>query len=152
MRSLLLCCLALLSACASAPPPQPLPSTATVPASLEEVRGRLDRELRSLGLGPTVTSGGLTASSRGVPGTWADCPRLLIHDRSDFATRSDWAEPEGLTAEVTVRLEPVAGGTAVTVAPRYAASYRDIFRNLPVQGACPSSSTLEQRLLEAARG
>ncbi len=124
----------------------------TVAAPVEEVRGRLQSELRSMGLGPTVTVSGLSAGSRGAPKAWADCQRLLIHDRTGFTPRSDWADPEGLTADVTVVLRPSASSTEVTVVPRYAASYRDIFRNLPVMGACPSSGVLEQRLLGAARG
>ncbi len=152
MRALLLVCLVVLSACAGAPPPPPPPSTATVPASVEEVRGRLESELRRLGLSPTFTPTGLTASSRAAPRAWADCEMLLIHDHTGFAPRSDWAEPEGRTADVTMSLRPAAGGTEVVVVPRYAASYRDIFRNLPVTGACQSSGAVEQQLLAAARG
>jgi hypothetical protein len=117
-----------------------------------EVRGRLEGELRSMGLGPPVTPGGLSVSSRAAPKAWAACRLKLVEDRTGPAPRADWAEPENLNAEVAVGLRPTDGGTEVTVIPRYAAVYIDIFRNLPVNGACPSSGVLEQRLLEAARG
>jgi hypothetical protein len=104
--------------------------------------------------GPGADSHGQRAQRRQSWSTqgWADCQRLLIHDWTGFTPRSDWADPEGLTADVTIGLRPSAGSTEVTVVPRYAASYRDIFRNLPIMGACPSSGVLEQRLLGAARG
>lgn len=143
-----------LAACATAPSAPPPPSGATVAAPAEEVRGRLERAMRGLGLAPEASSGRLRASFRGgAAQTWSDCPRIVIEDRTENVNRSDWASPQAREGAVTVGVAPAGGEqTAVTVSARFAATYTDRYRNLPVEGRCRSTGELERALLGAAAG
>ena len=64
--------------------------------------------------------------------------------------RSAWVEPGAREAGVAVSLAPEGDGTRVSVNPEFSATYRDPFRNTPVQLRCPSTGVLEGRLLAAA--
>jgi hypothetical protein len=143
----------LLAACATAPPTPPPPSGTTVAAPADEVRDRIERAMRELGLAPEATPGGLRAGFRGgTADRWSACPRLLVEDRTEGFPRSDWASPQAREGAVTVGLSPAGEQTIVTVSGRFEATYTDRFRNLPVSGRCGSTGELERALLGAAAG
>jgi hypothetical protein len=143
-----------LAACATTPPPPPPPSGATAAAPVGEVRGRVERAMRELGLAPESSPGGLRADfGGGAARPWSDCPRILIDDRTENVVRSDWAEPQAREGQVTIGLSPAGEQrTIVTVSGRFAATYTDRYRNLPVSGRCRSTGELERALLQAATG
>jgi hypothetical protein len=65
---------------------------------------------------------------------------------------SAWVDPGAREARVTVSLAPEGDGTRVSVDPEFSATYRDPFRNTPVQLHCPSTGALEGQLLAAVGG
>lgn len=131
----------------------PGPLTATVAAPEAAVRERVAAAMRAAGLQPEPTpGGGLAAEVRGAArGEWGGCRMLLVKDLSTDFVRSDWAEPEARDLTVTVLLRPAGPtSTEVTAAAATVATYRDIYRNLPVRARCPSTGVLERQLLDAA--
>lgn len=133
----------------------PGPLTATVAAPEAAVRERVAAAMRAAGLQPEPTpAGGLVARVRGAARSeWASCRMLLIYDRDSDIRRSDWAEPGARDLEVAVTLRPAAAdpaATEVTAAAATTATYRNIYRNLPVRARCGSTGVLERQLLDAA--
>ena len=153
-RTLALLVALLTTSCNLPPQPSgvPRPVTATVAAPVADVRERVARAMREAGLQPETTPAGLRAEVRGAARPeWAACRRLLVTDYSTEYVRSDWAEPEARDLEVTVaeRLGG-GGGSEVTVAAVTVATYRDVYRNLPVRAPCASTGVLERQLLAGA--
>ena len=149
--------LLLLAACMPEPP---RPGVTTTPLgiltdlSIDEAEDAVVAQLEALGF--TVEdrrAAGLVMGriERGAPSGWAECDRVLVHERDD-RNRTQWAEAEDLGARVTVRFSELAGRTSVTVAPRFAGHYLDRFDNLPFDRACASQGMLEPLLLASASG
>jgi hypothetical protein len=153
LRQLALLAPLVAAACAGGSAPIPLEAERTVAAPPEVVRQRVEQVLRGLGLSPVAGIAGLEADL-GSPGLrgWAFCPMRLVHDRTVDVRRADWAEAGASDGILSVTFRPVGEGTHVRVAMRSAATYRDIYRNLPVGGACRSTGEIERRVLEAAGG
>jgi hypothetical protein len=144
--------LLLLAACATTSAP-PVPTTRTVAAPEGQVRDRIAAALRDLGLPPEPTRSGVQAVARGSASRdWADCRLALISSYQDDAPRHQWESPGARQARIEVSLAPAGSGTRVSVEPRFSATYRDPFRNLPVERGCASTGALERRLLDAAGG
>jgi hypothetical protein len=143
--------LLLLAACATTPAAPPVPTTRTVTAPVGQVRDRVEAAIRQLGLTPEPTGNGVQAATRGgASQDWADCRPTLIEYHQDPVPRSAWVDPGAREATVTVSLAPEGSGTRVSVNPEFSATYRDPFRNTPVQRPCASTGALEGRLLAAA--
>ena len=143
----------LLAACAAASTAPPVATTRTVAAPVGQVRDRLEAAIRDLGLTSRPTRSGIEAFTRGgASQDWAGCERALISYSQDRGMRSAWVEPGAREARVAVSLAPEGDGTRVSVDPEFSATYRDPFRNTPVQLRCPSTGVLEGRLLAAAGG
>jgi hypothetical protein len=146
--TLLVALTATLSCCAPpASPSPPIERTRTVAAAPEEVRARLDEELRSLGF--TAGAEGSWARTTGLPVSWADCRTIVIGGGETGGQRSH-ARPLSRAAEVRPTLIPSAGGTQLTIATSFEATYHHRFRNLPFTAACASTGELERALLAAA--
>jgi len=143
----------LLTACAATSTAPPVATTRTLAAPVGQVRDRLEAAIRDLGLTSRPTQSGIEAFTRGgAARDWAGCERALISYSQDRGMRSAWVEPGAREARVAVSLAPEGDGTRVSVNPEFSATYRDPFRNTPVQLRCPSTGVLEGRLLAAAGG
>ena len=144
--------LLLLAACATAPAATPIPTTRTVAAPVDQVRQRVVTAIRDLGFTPETTPTGVEAVARGSASPdWADCRRVLIsYNQDDGPPRSSWQSPQARQARIAVSVTPEGQGTRVNVSPQFSATYRDPFRNTPVQRGCASTGVLESRLLGAA--
>src|SRR3954447_9677662 len=143
--------LLLLAACAATSTAPPVATTRTMAAPVGQVRDRLEAAIRDLGLTPQPTQSGIEALTRGgAARDWAGCKRVLISYYQDRGARSTWVDPGAREARVTVSLATEGDGTRVSVDPEFSATYRDPFRNTPVQLRCPSTGVLEGRLLAAA--
>src|SRR4051794_16472559 len=143
--------LLLLAACVTTSTAPPVPTTRTVAAPVGQVRDRLEAAIRDLGLMARPTRSGIEAFTRGgTSQDWAGCKRALISYYQDRGARSTWVDPGTREARVTVSLATEGDGTRVSVDPEFLATYRDPFRNTPVQLRCPSTGVLEGPLLAAA--
>ena len=142
--------LLLLAACATAPAATPIPTTRTVAAPVDQVRQRVVTAIRDLGFTPETTPTGVEAVARGSASPdWADCRRVLIsYDQDDGPPRSSWQSPQARQARIAVSVTPDGQGTRVSVDPRFSATYRDPYRNFPVERGCASTGVLESRLLD----
>jgi hypothetical protein len=140
-----------LAACATQPPRPPIETTRTVAATAAEAGGRIEARAAMLGL---MTQSGSESSLRlsrtSAPADWADCPTRLVRGGGNSGSGADFAMPQTRMAEIDIGLTPVADGTAVSVTPRFTATYHDIFRNLPFDGTCASTGVVERALLDAA--
>jgi hypothetical protein len=138
----------LAGACATQPP-APVETTRTVPGAPAEVRGRVEAAAAGLGLvarpGPELR---LTRTN--APAEWADCPTRVVRSMGETVNRVDFAAPQARAADVLVSLTASGEGTAVAISPAFTATYHDIYRNLPLEGQCPSTGRLERALLDAA--
>jgi len=143
--------LLLLAACATVPAAPPVPTTKTVAAPVDQVRQSVVTAVSNLGLAPETTPTGVLATARGSASSdWADCRLTLITwDQDDGPPRSSWQSPQARQARVAVTLAPEGQGTRVSVSPQFSATYRDPYRNFPVEHACASTGVLESRLLAA---
>ena len=134
-----------LTACASGT----IETARTVPNDPAAVRVRLEAELGRLGFRPASGRPGTTLEA--TAGTavvdWAACTPVLVGG-GDNGTRMATAGQR--RASVRVGLAPDDGGTAVTVATNFAASYRNTRSGSSFERACRSKGVVEARLLDAA--
>lgn len=143
------------AACATAPPRPPVQTTRTVGGPPAEVRARVEVAMRGLGLDARPDPSGLRAETRGgAKAEWAECRAVLVYDfDSEETRRSDWAHPGARDSAVSASFAPAAGGgTQVTVAARFGATYTNRFKNQPETAACASNGVVESALLDAAGG
>jgi hypothetical protein len=140
----------MVAACAATPPAPPIESTRNVSGTPAEVRSRIEAAASTLGLGAQADGTSLQLSSAAAPAAWADCPTQLVRSYDDVAVRADFAAPQSRAAAVLVGLVATGGGTSVSVTPRFTATYRNVYRNLPFEGPCSSTGALERALLDAA--
>ena len=143
--------LLLLAACATTPTAPPVPATRTVAAPVDQVRQKVVTAIRDLGLTPETTPTGIEATARGSASPdWADCRRVLIsYNQDEGPPRSSWQSPQARQARIAVSVTPEGQGTRVSVSPQFSATYRDPYRNWPVERGCASTGALESRLLNA---
>ena len=137
--------LLLLAACATTPTAPPVPTTRTVAAPVDQVRQKVVTAIRDLGLTPETTPTGIEATARGSASPdWADCRRVLIsYNQDEGPPRSSWQSPQARQARVAVTLTPEGQGTQVSVRPQFSATYRDPYRNFPVEHGCASTGVAD---------
>jgi hypothetical protein len=134
-----------LAACAT----RTIETSRTVPGDPAAVRARLEAELSRLGFRPASSSPGtsLEATDGTAAVDWAACPPVLV-GAGDNGARMVTAGQR--RAGVRVDLAPGDGGTAVTVAANFAASYRNPRSGNRFERDCRSKGIVEARLLAAA--
>jgi hypothetical protein len=151
-RFAVLCLAGLVAGCATTSPPAPIATSRSVAGAPDEVRARLSAAAAGLGL---ATQPGADTELRlvraGAPAEWADCATQLVrHQDDDRGARVDFAAPLARSASVAIGLAGTAGGTTVSIAPQFTASYRNIYNNLAFERSCASTGYLERSLLNAA--
>lgn len=153
MRALAVICLtALLSGCATSPPAPPMETVRKVAGGPDEVLARIQAASGTLGLSAQPGAGPrLRLVRASAPAEWADCPTRLVRQQDDDrGARIDFAAPQARSAAVDVGLAGGPEGTTVSLSPHFAATYRDIYRNLSFTRDCTSLGVLERSLLDAA--
>jgi hypothetical protein len=137
----------LLSCAPAAPPAEPIERSRTVAAAPDEVRARIDGELRRLGFAAGADGG--WGRPTGAPEAWAQCG-TIVTSGGETGSQREQARPRARAATVSVTITPTAAGTQVGVATSFEATYHHRFRNLPFTAPCASTGELERTLLAAA--
>jgi hypothetical protein len=112
------------------------------------VAERLGAELARLGFRWRGTTGGIEATAGNVPADWAACPPVLVGGGDDRRQMASAGQRRG-----SVRIDLAAagdGGTSVTLAARFTASYRNGITGYAFERACRSSGVVEASLVAAA--
>ena len=80
---------------------------------------------------------------------WADCRPAWVTDRTSNSPRPTLARPLARDVSMRIVVRRVAGGTEVTLDPRFSERQINPYRNLPFEVPCRSKGALERALLEA---
>jgi hypothetical protein len=135
--------------CANTQEVRPLPSMRIVESPPGTAKVHLVERLVELGF--TVTGRDtIQARKAAADPSWAECGRVLVEDPTTDFSRKNWADPRERSTIVEAWARSSPEGTLVHLVARHAASYRNIYTNLPLMRPCATTGVLEALLLDAA--
>jgi hypothetical protein len=137
---------ALLAACAGAPSE----TGRVVQHDPTTVSDRIESEMRSLGLAPTMGEDRvISARSTNAPSAWASCGLAMV-GRGGTNKSSRAVSAGSRNAAIRVALTPAGDATKVDITARFAATYYNPETAGSFEQSCRTRGVLEARLLAAA--
>lgn len=143
--SVVLTCL--LASCQAGSPP---PLSATSPASIDTVRGKVTAALEREGLEVQETADGLRATSNAE--RFTKCVPVLVGGSSGSESSRKMVRVDERSATAIVHFTASDGGTRADWDTSYSGRYYNIIRNDHFSRACEPTGALETLLVTAVTG